>query len=111
MKSILKVMIACMAAIGLVTSAVAANNNGEGAGGQQGNAQGGQPVGAKHRVCRADAKKFCQGVKPGEGRIIACLKANSSKLSPNCAARLAKAPNGQAQGQGQGQSQDEDDNE
>jgi len=92
-------MIACIAVIGLTAPAVAANNNGEGAGGQQGNAQGAQPGGAKHRVCRADVKKFCQGVKPGEGRIFACLKENSSKLSPACAARLAKAPNGQAQEQ------------
>jgi hypothetical protein len=99
MKSILKMMITCMAVIGLASSAVAANNNSEGAGAQQGNAQGGQPSGAKHRVCRADAEKLCQGVKPGEGRIIACLKESSSKLSPACAAKLAKAPNGQAQGQ------------
>lgn len=95
MKSMLKLMFACITFIGLTASAVAANNNDEGAG----NSQGAQPSGAKHRVCRADARKFCQGVKPGEGRIIACLKENSSKLSPACAAKIAKAPNDQAQGQ------------
>jgi putative cell wall-binding protein len=100
MRSFVKVMIACMV-IGLSTSAVAANNNnnGEGAGAQQGNAQGGQPSGAKHRVCLADVKKFCRGVKPGEGRIIACLKENSSKLSPACAERLSKASGKQTQEQ------------
>jgi hypothetical protein len=106
MKSIVQGIIACIAIIGLTSSAVAASNNAGGAGdqqGQQGNGQGAR------KVCHADVKKFCQGVKPGEGRIIACLKANSSGLSPECAARVAKAPNRQAQGQGQGQ--DEDDGE
>jgi hypothetical protein len=104
MKSIVKMMIACMAIIGLTTAAVAANNNGDGEGGQQ----GARPGGGKLRVCRADIKKFCHGVKPGEGRLIACLKANSSSLSSECAAVVAKAPNKQQQGS-QGHDEDEDD--
>jgi len=83
---------------------------------QQGD-QGGQQnqQGNRHgprKACRADVEKFCPGVKPGEGRIIACLESNSSKLSQECAAMVAKAANrqgqGQGQGQGKGQEQDED---
>lgn len=104
MELIVKAIIACIAIIGLTSSAVAASDNVGGAGGQQGQQGNGQ--GAR-KACHADVKKFCQGVKPGEGRIIACLKANSSGLSPDCAARVAKAPNAQAQGQGQGQDEDD----
>ncbi|MDE2309218.1 MAG: cysteine rich repeat-containing protein [Betaproteobacteria bacterium] len=107
MKSIVKVMITCMAIIGLTASVVAANNNGDGAGGQQGNGQGARPGGAKLKVCRADIKKFCKGVKPGEGRIIACLKTNLSSLSSDCAALVSKAPDRQAQEPGQGRDGDD----
>ena len=95
MKSILKATFMCLAAIGLATSALAATNNTGGTGSEPGNSQGARPEGAHQRACRPDVKKYCQGVKPGEGRIIACLKENSAKLSPACAERLGKAPNGQ----------------
>lgn len=99
MKLFAKVIITSVALLGLCVSAIAAQNNGEGAGAQSGNGQGGAQGGhqgePRHRPCRADAQKFCQGIKPGEGRIIACLKENASKLSQACADRLAKAPNGQ----------------
>jgi hypothetical protein len=35
-------------------------------------------------ACRPDAGKFCQGIKPGEGRIAACLKSHKSELAPVC---------------------------
>jgi hypothetical protein len=95
MKFTLKAMVTCLAVIGLATSALAATNSTGGSGSEPGNAQGEHPEGAHQRACRSDVKKYCQGVKPGEGRIIACLKENSAKLSPACAERLAKAPNGQ----------------
>jgi hypothetical protein len=38
-----------------------------------------------------DAKKLCQGIKPGEGRIRACLKEKESQLSGACKERIAKA--------------------
>jgi hypothetical protein len=100
MNSILNVMIT-IAVIGLSTTVIAASNNVDGAGAKSGNAQGGQPSEAKHRACRADVKKFCQGIKPGEGRILVCLKANATKLSQECAAQLDKAPTRQAHGQEQ----------
>lgn len=38
--------------------------------------------------CSADAKKFCQGIRPGGGRILACLKSHQSELAPACAAEF-----------------------
>ena len=34
--------------------------------------------------CKDDIAKLCQGVQPGEGRIIKCLQQNESQLSPGC---------------------------
>ncbi|HUN56316.1 MAG TPA: cysteine rich repeat-containing protein [Smithella sp.] len=42
-------------------------------------------------ACKADVEKFCKGVKPGEGRIIACLKGNEDRLSQSCKNEIAKA--------------------
>jgi hypothetical protein len=44
---------------------------------------------AKH-PCHADAKKLCQGVKPGEGRIASCLKQHESEVSGGCKGHLAR---------------------
>ena len=44
--------------------------------------------------CKDDIMAFCEGVKPGGGRIAQCLKANESKLSPQCKASMAKAKKG-----------------
>ena len=35
-------------------------------------------------ACKPDVEKFCQGIKPGEGRIVACLKSHDSELAPAC---------------------------
>ena len=34
--------------------------------------------------CRADAADFCDDVRPGEGRIAACLYAHMDNLRPAC---------------------------
>ena len=39
--------------------------------------------------CAADAAKFCKDVKPGEGRVAACLKEHEAELSQACKDRKA----------------------
>jgi len=34
--------------------------------------------------CKKELSKYCKGVTPGEGRILACLYARSDKLSGQC---------------------------
>jgi gas vesicle protein len=41
-------------------------------------------------ACKADIEKFCKDVKPGEGRIMVCLKSNEDRLSEACKAGRAK---------------------
>jgi hypothetical protein len=41
-------------------------------------------------ACVADIKKICADVKPGSGRIAACLKAKVADLSDVCKARFAE---------------------
>ena len=43
------------------------------------------------RYCAADVDKLCSDVKPGDGRIKACMKANFSKLSGQCVDALLVA--------------------
>jgi len=45
-------------------------------------------VRAAMRACRADTRKYCKDVKPGEGRIVECLRQHQAELSPDCASRL-----------------------
>ena len=55
------------------------------------------PVGMRNQVaslaktCREDYAQFCNGVQPGRGRILTCLKANAEKLSAACRGALADA--------------------
>jgi cysteine rich repeat protein len=39
-------------------------------------------------ACKADVEKYCSEVKPGEGRILACLKEHQSQLQTACQERL-----------------------
>ena len=41
--------------------------------------------------CKADAEKFCKGIRPGGGRILACLKSHQAELAPACAAEFNRA--------------------
>ena len=46
---------------------------------------GNQPsLAAIRAACAADAKKFCSGVQPGGGRVVACLKEHKDELSDGC---------------------------
>ena len=51
-------------------------------------APGGGPA---MRACKADAEKLCAGVRPGEGRIVQCLKEHRKDLSPECKKEVAEA--------------------
>jgi hypothetical protein len=42
-------------------------------------------------ACKGDAEKNCKGVKPGGGRILQCLKAHESSLSPQCREKMGEA--------------------
>jgi hypothetical protein len=44
-----------------------------------------------HEACADDVQKLCKDVKPGEGRIIGCLKDNSDRLSNECRDKLVAA--------------------
>lgn len=55
--------------------------------------KGAKRTGAKRdrgAVCAADAAKLCGDVKPGEGRVKACLQKNLDKLSEGCKTRQEK---------------------
>ncbi|MDE2595017.1 MAG: cysteine rich repeat-containing protein [Burkholderiales bacterium] len=41
-------------------------------------------------ACKDDAAKLCPGVKPGEGRIMECLKEHKSEVSSECKKAVAK---------------------
>ena len=40
------------------------------------------------KPCKADVEKLCPGVKPGEGRIVACLKEKQNEVSDGCKAKM-----------------------
>jgi hypothetical protein len=46
---------------------------------------------AQRDACMGDYEKFCKGVAPGGGRIIACLAKESDKITPACKKVLAAA--------------------
>lgn len=41
--------------------------------------------------CSGEIKEYCSSVKPGEGRVISCMKAHQDKLPPNCAYAMNRA--------------------
>ncbi|WP_298878018.1 cysteine rich repeat-containing protein [uncultured Bradyrhizobium sp.] len=47
-------------------------------------AQSADPRGA----CKADYDKFCAGIAPGGGKIIACLNGKRDQLTSTCKAAL-----------------------
>ncbi len=44
-----------------------------------------------HEVCEDDIMLYCAEVKPGEGKVMQCLKANKSNLSSGCQMKLFEA--------------------
>ncbi|WP_407154346.1 hypothetical protein [Bradyrhizobium sp. STM 3557] len=43
-----------------------------------------QPTAEQRAACEADYNKFCLGMIPGQGRIIACLSRQYDQLSESC---------------------------
>jgi hypothetical protein len=41
--------------------------------------------------CGQELQRFCNGVQPGEGRLVQCLSSHRSELSSACTARVAAA--------------------
>ena len=41
-------------------------------------------------ACKGDAEKVCKDVKPGEGRILRCLKQHEAELSPSCKEQMTQ---------------------
>lgn len=39
-----------------------------------------------HESCKDDQEKFCKDIPPGDGRVMACMSKNESKLSEGCKA-------------------------
>src|SRR6478736_3740530 len=42
------------------------------------------PALARESACVADARTHCPDIPPGDGRVVACLKAKWSDLSSSC---------------------------
>ena len=40
------------------------------------------------RECKSDLELLCKGVRPGRQRIISCLNAKMTELSPACSAAI-----------------------
>jgi hypothetical protein len=47
--------------------------------------------GGPRQACKDDVQKLCSDVKPGGGRIIACLDGHKDQLSQGCSDAMAKA--------------------
>ena len=41
-------------------------------------------------VCHDDIQKYCGQVKPGEGRMVRCMRENAKNFSPACQADMEK---------------------
>ena len=42
-------------------------------------------------ACSGDVQRFCQGIKPGQGRIRVCIRSNRDRLSEPCKAAIMSA--------------------
>jgi hypothetical protein len=52
---------------------------------------GADTVTAADNPCKADIKRLCGDVKPGQGRIQACLKEHKDEISQECKDKIAAA--------------------
>ena len=47
--------------------------------------------GAVGDACKADIKKLCPDVKPGQGAVVKCLKTHEDQVSPGCKSAIKEA--------------------
>ena len=50
---------------------------------------------AARKACGPDVRRLCKGTRPGGGRLLACLRANETALSPVCREFLQSQRSGQ----------------
>jgi len=50
-----------------------------------------EEAGLIRQACGGDFRRYCQGVRPGGGRALACLADHNESLSPPCRDALAAA--------------------
>ncbi len=43
------------------------------------------------QVCRGDYDRLCSGVRPGGGRVLACLQSHADQLGAACAGAMPRA--------------------
>ena len=55
-------------------------------------------------ACRGDAMQHCRGLRPGDGKILACLEGRLDQLTPACRAKIPEAIALRDQAAGSGQS-------
>ena len=48
-------------------------------------------AGPARGACKDDVAQLCKGIKPGGGRIAACLKAHKDQVSDTCKAAIKEA--------------------
>ncbi len=73
-------IISCVVVVILFLIAAPAFSQGQERAGKEGTGKHQGDIGP----CKADLEKYCKGIKPGEGRLRACLKGNSDRLSQAC---------------------------
>ena len=42
------------------------------------------------KYCKSDIDRLCKGVKPGDGKLIGCLKSHQKEMTVGCAQALQK---------------------
>jgi hypothetical protein len=63
--------------------------NVKGCGGAGGGPHGPTPTAQQSAACKSAYFAFCNGIKPGGGRIVACLNQHYDKLSVACKEAIA----------------------
>ena len=47
-----------------------------------------QDVPSPGKACKSDREKFCPGLKPGDGKLVQCMKEHAADLSPECTSAI-----------------------